>query len=100
MTQPGTCEIQVNGLRLRVAVGSSVAAALLNYPQVQDSILSPSTPVCGMGTCWGCRATIDGIADRRSCLVSVRDGMKVATEALEEEAEEPSRRHQTSEDWR
>lgn len=91
MIQRGFCEFTVNGLRLRVARNSSVATALLNFPQASGSRLDStpdstpdttqpaSTPVCGMGTCWGCRATIDGIADRRSCLVTVGEGMVVET---------------------
>jgi len=32
-----------------------------------------------MGTCYECRVTIDGVAHRRACLVTVADGMHVTT---------------------
>jgi sarcosine oxidase subunit alpha len=85
MNQRGSCEITVNGMQLQVSEGSSVAAALLNSAQCLRS-----EPVCGMGTCWGCRATIDGVADRRSCLVPVRGGMVVETESADTQVDERS----------
>ena len=36
-------------------------------------------PLCGMGTCFEWRVTIDGVPHQRSCLVPVRDGMTVVT---------------------
>jgi sarcosine oxidase subunit alpha len=33
---------------------------------------------CGIGHCFECRVTVDGIPDVRSCLVEVREGMRVA----------------------
>ena len=39
----------------------------------------PRAPLCGMGTCYECRVTIDGVAHRRACLVTVADGMHVTT---------------------
>jgi sarcosine oxidase subunit alpha len=38
-----------------------------------------------MGTCYECRVTIDGVAQRRACLVPVAEGMHVATAAAEKE---------------
>jgi sarcosine oxidase subunit alpha len=32
-----------------------------------------------MGSCFECRVTIDGVAHRRACLVSVAEGMIVRT---------------------
>jgi len=32
-----------------------------------------------MGTCWECRATVDGIAGVRTCLTRVAEGMEVDT---------------------
>lgn len=33
---------------------------------------------CGIGHCFECRVTVDGIPDVRSCLVEVREGMRVS----------------------
>ena len=37
--------------------------------------------LCGMGTCYECRVTIDGVLNERSCLVECEAGMKVRTAA-------------------
>jgi sarcosine oxidase subunit alpha len=34
-----------------------------------------------MGVCYECRVTIDGVAHRRACLVTVLDGLHVVTAA-------------------
>lgn len=76
-----TVRIIVNGTEHRVPEGVSLAAALLNagHPTFRISVGGePRGPVCGMGTCFECRVTIDGVPGRRSCLVPVREGMRVA----------------------
>ncbi len=37
-------------------------------------------PFCGMGTCFECRVTVDGVAHQRSCQIIVREGMEVRRE--------------------
>ncbi len=69
-------ELTVNGCILRVRQGTSVAAAILNSLEISPSAC---TPICGMGVCWGCRTTIDGRPDVRSCLVPAAPGMTVST---------------------
>lgn len=74
--------ILVNGRALRVSRDISLAAALLNEG---DRALRKSVqgfargPVCGMGTCFECRVTIDGDRHRRACLEPVVEGMTVDT---------------------
>jgi sarcosine oxidase subunit alpha len=36
---------------------------------------------CGMGVCQECRVTVDGLPDQRACMLLVRDGMEIATDA-------------------
>jgi len=77
-----TVTVVVNGEPLRAAVGSSVAAALLNggvWPVRHAVDGAPRAPLCGMGICYECRVTIDGVAHQRACLVPVADGMIVRT---------------------
>ncbi len=77
---PATVRIVVNGTEHRVPEGVSLAAALLNagYPAFRTSVGGePRGPVCGMGTCFECRVTIDGVPGRRACLTPVREGMMV-----------------------
>lgn len=69
-----------------VPEATSVAAALLGAGIVafrQSVTGQPRTPLCGMGICYECRLTIDGVANRRACLVTVADGMHIETATLE-----------------
>ena len=40
---------------------------------------APRGLLCGMGGCFDCLVTIDGVADRRACMTPIRDGMRVET---------------------
>lgn len=74
--------ILVNGVPRRVNASATVAAALLGLGITafrRDQHGAPRAPICGMGSCHECRVTIDGTAEVRSCLVGVRDGMRVET---------------------
>jgi sarcosine oxidase subunit alpha len=75
-------EIIADGRRARVPAGSSVAAALLTLGAgaFRTSVRGePRAPLCGMGICFECRATIDGVPHRRACLTLVAAGMRVTT---------------------
>ena len=77
-----TVGIVVDDTPHRAAAGSSVAAALLNAGiwHVRHALDgAPRAPLCGMGICYECRVTIDGVAHQRACLVPVTDGMIVRT---------------------
>jgi len=79
-----TVTIVVDGRPIAAPIGGSVAAALLSagVTAFRESVTGePRAPVCGMGICFECRVTIDGIRHQRSCLVTVRDGMTIATGA-------------------
>lgn len=74
--------IVVDGRRLEVEAGISVASALLEngVRAFRRSVLGADrAPLCGMGVCYECRVTIGGIAHRRACLVSVSQGLEIAT---------------------
>jgi aerobic-type carbon monoxide dehydrogenase small subunit (CoxS/CutS family) len=86
----GSVTISADGRSVRVPAGVTVAAALLDLgvTALRRSVGGePRGPLCGMGTCYECRVTIDGVAHRRACLVLVTEGMHVTTAAG---AEEPS----------
>ena len=77
-----TVNLLVDGLHVRAAAGTTVAAALINagVRAFRTSVRGePRAPLCGMGICFECRVTIDGVAHRRACLVSVAEGMGVTT---------------------
>ena len=74
--------ISADGRTVRVPAGVTVAAALLDLGVAafrQSVSGDPRAPLCGMGTCYECRVTIDGVAHRRACLVTVAEGMHVMT---------------------
>jgi sarcosine oxidase subunit alpha len=75
-------DIVVDGRRVRVAAGATVAAALFNLgaTSFRRSVHGESRgPVCGMGVCFECRVTIDSKPHQRACLVAVADGMQIRT---------------------
>jgi len=79
-----TVRIFVNGAPRDVPSDVSLAAALLNagHAAFRRSVGGePRGPVCGMGTCFECRVTIDGVTGRRACLEKTREGMQVTLDA-------------------
>lgn len=74
--------ITVNGKRLLVVEGTTVAAAALMAGEpCRTSVRGePRAPLCGIGICMECRMTVDGVAHRRSCQVLCAAGMEVTTE--------------------
>lgn len=75
-----TVRILVNGTPLEVPMGVSLAAALLNagYAGFRTSVGGEArAPICGMGICFECRVTLDGMVGQRACLEPVREGMQV-----------------------
>jgi sarcosine oxidase subunit alpha len=75
------CWIFVNGKRLEVAVGTSVAAAMVlaQEPCRFSVIGEPRAPLCGMGICMECRATVNGVPHMRTCQLVCAPGMEVVT---------------------
>ena len=72
----------VNKRPIKVPEGTTVAAALMNNGQelYRRSVGGePRGPLCGMGICFECRVTIDGVPHERSCLVAAKEGMEVVT---------------------
>jgi sarcosine oxidase subunit alpha len=79
---PDRVRLTVDGRPLDIEAGLTVLAALWNagVRAVRTSVTGEGRgPLCGMGTCFECRVTIDGVPHRRSCLEVVSDGMEVRT---------------------
>ena len=77
-----TIEIVVDGRRIETAAGASVASALLNagiFAFRRSERGEARAPLCGMGVCYECRVTIDGISHQRACMTAVTGGMTIAT---------------------
>jgi predicted molibdopterin-dependent oxidoreductase YjgC len=74
--------IKINEKQLDVAEGTTVAAAIMRagVSAFRTSVSGePRGPLCGMGICFECRVTIDGVSHQRSCTIPVRDGMEVVS---------------------
>ena len=72
----------VNEKPVRVEPGTTVAAAVMIAGETafRTSVTGqPRGPLCGMGICFECRVTIDGMAHARSCQIVCADGMRVVT---------------------
>jgi len=81
---PDQIRITVNGASVAVPTGCTVAAAVLiaGESATRRSVSGqPRGPLCGMGICFECRVSIDGVAHTRSCQTICRDGMEVRTDA-------------------
>jgi len=73
--------LKVNGVPVTVASGTTVAVAILmtGAPTRRSVTGEPRGPLCGMGICFECRATIDGIPHLRACQINCAQGMEVLT---------------------
>jgi sarcosine oxidase subunit alpha len=81
---PEDIALTVNGKAIRVPPGTVVAAAvgLAGESRFRVSVSGePRGPLCGMGICFECRLTIDGVRHQRSCQIFCRAKMKVETDA-------------------
>lgn len=79
---PDAVTIRIDGRAVTVAAGTTVAAALLmsGVTRFRSSVTGePRAPLCGMGTCFECRLTIDGQEHSRSCQIECREGMEAVT---------------------
>jgi sarcosine oxidase subunit alpha len=75
-------QILINGHPVSVASNTTVAAAVLQTRQTafRTSVSGqPRAPLCGMGICYECRVTIDGIPHARSCQILCQPGMQIST---------------------
>lgn len=74
--------VTIDGQAVSAEPGESVAAVLLRLDSPISRTTpvngSPRTPYCMMGVCFECLATVDGVASVQTCLMPVRDGMRVA----------------------
>lgn len=75
--------LHVNGVSVSIPAGSMVAAAVLEsgITSFRRSVAGEVRgPLCGMGICFECRVTINGVAHVRSCQTICENGMDVRTD--------------------
>ena len=73
--------LTIDGLNVQVPIGTTVAAALLLHrPSFRHSVQGePRGPLCGMGICFECRTTVNGMPQQRTCQLLCEPGMVVTT---------------------
>ena len=75
-------EVEVNGNMVVAYPGETVAAVLLACGQRVFNYASDGSPrgySCGIGQCFCCLVTIDGVSNVRACQTLSRPGMKIQT---------------------
>jgi sarcosine oxidase subunit alpha len=75
--------LTVNRIPIAVDEGTTVAAAISNagLNKFRESVKGEARgPLCGMGICFECRVTIDGVGHQRGCVVNAAEGMEVETD--------------------
>ncbi len=79
-TEIATFDIEVDGHLVPAEPGQTVAAALLAAGITvfrHTPTGAPRGVFCGMGVCFDCLVTLDGLAGQRACITPARPGMRV-----------------------
>lgn len=75
--------VRVNGQSLLVPEGTLVSAAIVRagHSSTRRSVTGePRGPLCGMGICFECRATVNGVMHVRGCQCVCQAEMEIATD--------------------
>lgn len=79
--------ITVDGVPLQAYLGETIAGALLANGQRAWRRTESGKPrglFCGMGICFDCLVTVDGVSNVRACITPVSDGMVIETKGPRE----------------
>ena len=74
--------VEVDGEPIPAFAGESVATVLLAPGRRTFRHTDHGAPrglYCGMGVCFDCLVTVDGVENVRACMTPVADGMVIAT---------------------
>jgi predicted molibdopterin-dependent oxidoreductase YjgC len=75
--------IRVNGASVEAYAGENLATVLMaagyRVFRQTDASESPRGLFCGMGTCFDCLVTVDGLTNQRACVTEARAGCEVQT---------------------
>ena len=75
--------LTINNKSISIDEGATVAAAILaaGVDQFRRSVDgNPRGPLCGMGICFECRVSVNGVKHQKSCTLLVHDGMEIKTD--------------------
>jgi D-hydroxyproline dehydrogenase subunit gamma len=79
---PDSVTLRIDGKTVKVGRGTTVASAIMIAGGFRRSISGQHrAPLCGMGICFECRATVDGVPHERTCELMCREGMEIRTDA-------------------
>jgi predicted molibdopterin-dependent oxidoreductase YjgC len=77
-------QLRFDGREVTAHAGQTVGAALLDagirYWRTTRNHGRPRGLICGIGVCYDCLVTVDGLANQRACLVRAADGMQLSSE--------------------
>ncbi|MEU8638082.1 (2Fe-2S)-binding protein [Amycolatopsis sp. NPDC048633] len=82
-------EITVDGEPLSGTAGQTVAGVLLAAGRMSWRTTRSGAPrgvFCGIGACFDCVVTVNGVPDVRACRRRAMDGDEIRTQSREEEA--------------
>ena len=76
--------VALDGVAISAVEGQSVGALLLenNQRSTRDTRFheQPRGMFCGIGICFDCLITINGVMNQRACVTNVEDGMSIETQ--------------------
>jgi D-hydroxyproline dehydrogenase subunit gamma len=79
-----TVTLYINGNSHTVVRGTTVLSALVasGYKRLRKSrkLEEARGPLCGMGVCYECLVTVNGMPNQRACMTEVENHMKVTVE--------------------
>jgi sarcosine oxidase subunit alpha len=74
-------KLLINGTEVWAYRGETLLAALMaaGYTKLKKSPIYHESrgPLCGMGTCFECIVTVNGIPNIRSCMTEVENNMEI-----------------------
>ena len=77
-------KLLVNGKEIPAYKGETILAALMasGYKKLKRSPLKKESrgALCGMGVCFECMVTVNGIPNIRSCMTEVENNMEIGTD--------------------
>lgn len=79
-----TVEVNLNGRSIEAVEGQSVGAFLLDQNERITRTTrfggKPRGMFCGIGACFDCLITINGVTNQRACLTIIERGMSIQTQ--------------------
>ncbi|WP_158922091.1 (2Fe-2S)-binding protein [Acidisphaera sp. S103] len=83
LVRPGATDLTIwfDGAAIPARTGDSIAVALLaagiTTTRTTPVSNAPRGPYCMMGACFECLAVVDGRPNTQTCMMPVRDGMRI-----------------------